>query len=186
MKVLPQLTTSRLRLRPLQFSDVPFIANFANNRNISDNTLHIPFPYDEADAEQWIVNTNKGLSENKIYSFAITELERDQFIGAIGLHRDEENDRAEIGYWIAEPYWNRGYASEALAALLDFGFNQLQLNKLFATHLIENPASGRVLVKNGMLKEGELKDHYRKGSEYKSVVQYRLTNAEYQHMHSPH
>ena len=84
-----------------------------------------------------------------------------------------------MGYWLAEPYWNQGYTSEAAAALLQYGFNTLGLHKILATHLVENPASGKVMIKNGMIKEGELKDHAKKNGVYRSLIQYRLTKEEY-------
>ena len=88
-------------------------------------------------------------------------------------------DRAALGYWLAEPFWNNGFVTEAVGRLLAFGFQELKLNKIYATHLLHNPASGRVMIKNGMVKEGELIDHMKKGDEYMSVAQYRLTRKEY-------
>jgi RimJ/RimL family protein N-acetyltransferase len=65
--------------------------------------------------------------------------------------------------------------------VLTFGFRQLELNKIYATHFLNNPASGKVMEKNGMVKEGELKEHIRKNGEYLSLVQYRLTQKGYQY-----
>ena len=64
-----------------------------------------------------------------------------------------------MGYWIAEKFWNQGLATEAVKALLKYGLNNLQLNKILATHLAENLSSGKVMIKNKMIKEGELKEH---------------------------
>ena len=100
-------------------------------------------------------------------------------IGQIGLHIDKENNKAEIGYWIAEPFWGKGLASEANNSILKFGFEELKINKIYATHFINNPASGKVLINSKMIKEAELKDHYKKGKEYQTVFQYRLTLKEY-------
>jgi len=103
-----------------------------------------------------------------------------EFIGGVGLRVDKFHNRAELGYWVAEPFWNNGFITEAVTAILEFGFNTLKLNKILATHLVENPASGKVMIKNGMIKEGELVDHYKKDGEYKSVLQYRLTKREFE------
>ena len=100
-------------------------------------------------------------------------------IGQIGLHIDKENNKAEIGYWITEPFWGKGLASEANNSILKFGFEELKINKIYATYFINNPASGKVLINSKMIKEADLKDHYKKGKEYQTVFQYRLTLKEY-------
>jgi len=78
-----------------------------------------------------------------------------------------------------EKYWNKGYATEATQAVLNFGFFKLKLNKIYATHILENLASGKVMVKNNMIREGVLKDHTKNGDVYRSLVQYRLTKNEF-------
>lgn len=117
--------------------------------------------------------------EKQKYVFAIAIQETDAFVGAIGLHLDQANNKAELGYWIGEPYWNKGIATESIKAILQFGFESLDLQKIYATHFTDNPASGKVMHKNDMIREGTLKDHYKKGEVYKSVIQYRLTKEEY-------
>jgi ribosomal-protein-alanine N-acetyltransferase len=63
----------------------------------------------------------------------------------MGLPLERRFDRAEAGYWLGRPFWSRGLATEALAVVLQFGFTDLKLNKIYATHTAENPASGRVM-----------------------------------------
>mgnify|MGYP006434173225 CR=1 FL=1 len=72
-----------------------------------------------------------------------------------------------------------GFATEAVREIIKFGFKEVELNKIIATHLLNNPASGKVMAKNGMIKEGELKEHVRKNGEYLSLIQYRLTSNEF-------
>jgi len=93
---------------------------------------------------------------------------------------NKENNRAEFGYWVGEPFWGQGIATEAVAAILKFGFQELNLNKIYATHYLENPSSGKVLVNNKMINEAELKEHYKNGDVYGSVIQYRLTKKEFE------
>ena len=100
-------------------------------------------------------------------------------MGGIGLRINKRFNRAELGFWLGEPFWNNGYITEAAGAALSFGFEKLGLNKIYATHLPKNPASGKVMQKNGMIREGTLVDHIKKGDQYLSVIQYRLTRAEY-------
>lgn len=121
----------------------------------------------------------QGFKNKERYVFAITFKNSDELIGEIGLHLDKSNDSAQFGYWIAEPFWGKGAASEATAAILKFGFIDLHLNKIYATHYPENPASGKVMLKNKMIKEAELKAQYKIDGSYRDVIQYRLTKAEY-------
>lgn len=173
------LTTKRLHLRRPLIKDVPALALHLNNRVISDNTLTIPFPYAKSDAVQWVNKNKQEWKDKTSYVFVITLKKSGALIGAMGLHMIPLHDRAEVGYWIAEPQWNKGYATEALTAVLDFGFNQLQLHKIFATHIVANSSSGKVMLKAGMIKEAKLADQYKKNGRYVSVMQYRMTKDEF-------
>lgn len=183
--VFPKLITERLILDQIKISDIPLIVKFAGNSNITDNTRTMPHPYYEEDAIAWINLANKGFKEKNNYTFAIRSKSSLEFMGGIGLIMNTENNRAELGYWLAEPFWNKGYTTEAVKAILQFGFETLKLNKIIAMYLTTNEASGKVMVKNGMIKEAELKDHdIKRGTtladnEYVSLIQYRLTKSEY-------
>jgi len=122
---------------------------------------------------------NQGLKEETNFIFAICRESTSEFIGGIGLRVNKRFNRAELGFWIAEPFWNNGFATEAVGKIIKFGFQEVELNKIFATHLPNNPASGKVMAKNGMVKEGELKDHVRKKEEYLNLIQYRITENEF-------
>lgn len=180
MEKFPELKTERLILGKVTYKDIPKIIDYAGNKNVSDTTLNIPHPYEKDHALFWINSAEKGFEEGTQYTFAQRVRATDEFIGGIGLKIDPRFDRAVLGYWIAEEFWNKGYATEAVEAILKFGFFQLSLNKIYATHLVENTASGKVMIKNGMIKEGELKDHTKKGDQYRSLIQYRLTKEEYE------
>jgi RimJ/RimL family protein N-acetyltransferase len=175
----PELKSERLRLGELSVKDIPTIVEYAGNPNISVTTLNIPHPYSEKDAVNWISMAYQGFNSKWQYTFGIYLESTDEFIGGIGLHLQRRYDRAEIGYWVAEPFWNKGYCSEATGLILDYGFKKLKLHKIIATHLVSNLASGKVMINNGMIKESELKDHYKKDKEYRSVIQYRMTKDEY-------
>lgn len=85
--------------------------------------------------------------------FAIILKETNEFIGEIGLHFDRSN-RAQLGYWVGQPLWNKGIVSEAVAAVLEFAFGKLALDQVYATCHTDNGASGRVVEKNGMKQSG--------------------------------
>jgi RimJ/RimL family protein N-acetyltransferase len=176
----PVLQTERLVLNQLALSDTEKVVQLAGNEKIARYTLNIPHPYHEQDAESWIQASHQYFQEGTQYTFAIRKAESPVLVGAIGLILIPKHQRAEVGYWMGEPYWNKGYISEALSAVLRFGFTELKLNKINATHLLSNPASGKVMIKNGMIYEGELAEHYLKGDVYRSVKQYRLLRAEWE------
>ena len=175
-----EIKTARLKLGQLKSIDIPRIVEFAGNKKVADMTMNIPHPYKEEDAIFWINAANQGFIKRTQYTFRIALKGNDEFIGGMGLKIDNRFNKAELGYWIGEPYWGNGYATEAAGAVLSFGFEVLNLNKIFATHLIDNPASGKVMKKNGMIKEAELVEHFRKDEKYLTVIQYRLTRKEYE------
>ena len=180
MKDFPQVETKRLVMNRWKWTDVPAITEYAGNDNVASKTVNIPHPYYEEDAVAWISATYRGYEDKTQYAFAIRTKSTGEFIGGIGLRVETRFDRAELGYWLAEPFWGNGYATEASSAVLRFGFEKLVLNKIYATHLTDNPASGKVMIKNGMIKEGELKEHTKREGIYRSIVQYRLTRSEYE------
>lgn len=179
MNKFPILETDRIRLRKPGIKDLPRIMEYANNPKVADMTLNIPHPYQEKDAIFWLNMANQGFEDKSKFIFAICLLPTDEFIGGIGLRINDRFNRAELSFWIGEPFWNNGYATEATQEVLKFGFNEVGINKIFATHLLNNPASGKVMTKNGMIKEGKLIDHMKKEDKYLSLIQYRLTQKEF-------
>jgi [ribosomal protein S5]-alanine N-acetyltransferase len=174
-----RLETDRFILRPPLKKDIPTIIKHLNQPVISQTTLHIPYPYSRKDAMIWVTKNKQEIIKGLSYTFAIIHKKTNQMIGAIGLHLNDEHNRAEVGYWIAVSHWNQGVATEALIRILEFGFLKLELNKIYATHLVKNPSSGRVMIKAGMTREGKLIEHYRKGEEYITVIQYGMTASAY-------
>ncbi|WP_019039738.1 GNAT family N-acetyltransferase [Psychroflexus tropicus] len=176
MNKLPEINTERLILTELKADDIKDIVNYASNKKISDSTLNLPHPYSEKDAIYWINLAYQGLKSRTNYIFAIRLKEESKFIGGIGLGVEKRFNRAEIGYWIAEPFWGKGIATEANKAVIEFGFKDLGLNKLTSSHLSKNPASGKVMQNSGMIKEGVLKKHILKDEIYHDLVVYGITN----------
>ncbi|MAT56782.1 MAG: GNAT family N-acetyltransferase [Ignavibacteriae bacterium] len=179
MDKFPEIKTSRLILGKLSINDIPKIIEYASNKKIADTTLNIPHPYEVRDAIFWINNANKGFENKSQFTFGIKIKTNYEFIGGIGLKINNVLNQAELGYWIAEKYWNKGFATEAVEAIIKFGFKELHLNKICASHLEQNPASGKVLIKNGMIKEGELIMETKKDDHYKVLIQYRLNRTEF-------
>ncbi|WP_041264791.1 GNAT family N-acetyltransferase [Bernardetia litoralis] len=179
-----QLETERLILNSLSYKDIPKITAYLQNPKISENVINIPFPYSEKDAIFWINLGNQGRESKEVYNFAIRlkEDEKLNFIGAIGIRLDKKHNKAELGYWLGEPFWGKGFMSEATKRIIKFGFEILELNKINATHFLHNPASGKIMIKNKMIKEAEIKEHFKKGDIYLDIIQYRLTRKEYKNL----
>jgi RimJ/RimL family protein N-acetyltransferase len=167
----PTLTTDRLILRPFELADAPAVQRLAADREIAANTLLIPHPYPEGAAEEWI-NGHDDASPNLI--FAVTLRDAGEAMGAIGLHMEPRHERAEIGYWLGVPYWGNGYMTEAARAVVGYAFDGGGVNRVFAYHFTRNPASGRVLQKIGMQREGTMRQHLVKWNERVDVDCYGI------------
>lgn len=174
MKKFPIIETERLILSKLEEKDIPFIVEYLQHRIYSDLTSNIPYPYTESDARFWLRMSKDAFENNTGYTFGIRNKEG-HIIGAIGLH-DREDDKAELGYWLGIPYWSKGYVTEAAKAIVDFGFNELGFHKIFATHFLHNPASGRIMEKIGMEQEAVLIQEIKKDGEYFDLVRYSIFN----------
>jgi RimJ/RimL family protein N-acetyltransferase len=140
---IPVLETKRLAMRAPRLEDAKLVAALANDRRIAENTARVPHPYRLADAESFIAGASKAGEA----AFLIT-LRDKTVVGACGImfHYD---DMPELGYWLGVPYWGKGYATEALHALIDYAFTDLGHEALQAGARVTNPASRRVLEKCG-------------------------------------
>ena len=138
----PVLATARLTLRAPRREDVKAIAAIADDRRIAENTARIPHPYAVGDAERFVTSVNKRDGEATFVIMLDGTL-----IGACGI--DPRADGLELGYWLGVPYWGQGYATEAVRAMIDHAFGDLQQETLQAGARVSNPASRRVLEKCG-------------------------------------
>lgn len=134
-----------------------FLLKNFNNLNVVKSLFNPPFPYTEENAEDWIRTRQKRMEEGN-YCFKIIRKTDNKILGNINLDIREYKINGEVGYWIEEESWKNGYATEALKAVIDFGFKKLKLHKIYAKHYVDNPASGRVMQKCGMKYEGTQKE----------------------------
>jgi RimJ/RimL family protein N-acetyltransferase len=175
----PVLPGARLLLRPFVLADAPRVRLLAGERDVASTTINIPHPYEDGMAEAWIGTHRLGFERGELAVFAVEERERGDVVGAMSLTISRAHERAELGYWIGVPYWGNGFATEAARELLRYGFEQLGLNRIYATHFSTNPASGRVLQKLGMRHEGVRRQHIRKWGEYLDSEIYGLLRSEW-------
>jgi len=175
----PSIDTQRLILRPFCPDDASAVQHLAGQWVIADTTLNIPHPYEDGMAEKWIEGHEPGYENGSLATFAIELREDPNLIGAIGLRINRSLNKGELGYWIGKPYWNLGYATEATVAVLAFGFEDLQLNRIQAMHLARNPPSGRVMEKAGMRREGTTRQDTMKWGKYEDLVIYGIVSEDW-------
>ena len=170
----PSLATPRLTLRPFTTDDVAAVHRTCSDREIARNTLRIEHPYPDGAALHWIKQHPDLWLKGEAAVFAICVTESSQFVGAMGLEISEDHQNAELGYWIDRSHWGNGYCTEAAAAVIVFAFEQLALHRVHAHYMTRNPASGRVMEKVGMTKEGLLRKHVRKWGVFEDVAFYGI------------
>jgi RimJ/RimL family protein N-acetyltransferase len=159
-------------------ADGPEVERLAGDRLVAATTAHIPHPYPPGEGAAWISGHEAAWVRGESVTFAVERREDGALLGAIGLRIERDHERAELGYWIGVPYWGQGYATEAARAVMDFGFDELGLNRVYARHMGSNPASGRVMEKIGMRFEGELRSHERKWGAFSDTRFYGLLHAD--------
>lgn len=174
MSKYPEIVTDRLILRGFRDDDAPVIRDLAGAREVAEMTLNIPHPYLDGMAEIWMSSHEEEYESGMGIVFAIIQKSTDYLIGAVGLTVSKRFARAELGYWIGKSYWGQGYATEAARALVKYGFEEMKLNKISATHMTRNPASGKVMMKIGMEQEGILKQHALKWDQFVDLAAYGL------------
>jgi len=173
------LETERLILRPPCSDDIPRIVEYAGSEEVARMTLTIPHPYKPKHAEEFIAFCEEETEARRIFTFAITYKPEDTLVGCMGIGNDTKHRSGELGYWMGKPHWGKGYTTEAARRMLKFGFEVLHLNRIYATHFADNPASGRVMQKIGMAQEGVLRQCYHRWGQFRDAVCYSILKAEY-------
>jgi len=171
----PTLHTRRLGLGAFVPEDAEELQRLAGAREIADTTLMIPHPYELDHALAWIGNQRKEAVRGRAANFAVRLADGGHLIGCAGLRDiDPEHRQAELGFWIGHEYWGQGYAREAAGAVIRYGFEVLDLNRIYAHHMARNPAAGRVLLHLGMRREGVMRQRVRKWGVFEDVVLYAI------------
>ena len=176
MSTQPTLETPRLKLRPYTEADIPELLPLIGTREVAATTLRIAHPYTEQDAKAFL---ELAKDPDKLW-LAITLRSDGRQIGGIGLRVEKQHHHAELGYWLGVPFWGHGYATEAAADILRYGFETLALHRIFASHFKQNPASGRILKKVGMKYEGCQREHLLKWDRFVDSELYGMLRREWE------
>lgn len=158
------ITTERLILRQHTAADAAAMTRGIGNLAVARMLSSPPWPYELAHAEQWIAGRPAARADGSAHCYAIAT-EAEGVIGTISLSRmdrypDIAPDAWELGYWLAEPVWGRGYATEAGRALLGAADCDLGVNAVVAAYFTENVQSCHVLEKLGFQKAGAIRAHF--------------------------
>ena len=164
-------------IRPWRLEDASEITKIIKNKKVMDNLRDLPNPYSEQDAVDYI-NLMLAADPNQTYAFAVA-LE-DKVIGSIGAFRQDNihSKSAEVGYYIGEPYWDKGYGTSALEQLCDYLFENTDLIRLYAEPFSHNKGSRRILEKVGFEQEGTLRSNAVKNGKIIDMTMYSLLRDE--------
>lgn len=177
--MMPTIRTRRLTLRAAKMSDAEDLYEYSRDPAVAKHVLwdaHTSIHQTRAYIRYLIRQYKNGQPS----SFVISITETGKVVGTIGfMWIQQENRSAEVGYSLSRAYWNQGIMTEALTALLDFGFLKLNLNRIEAQHESDNPASGRVMAKAGMSFEGRLRQRIYNKGRFADVDLYSILRQEY-------
>jgi RimJ/RimL family protein N-acetyltransferase len=157
MHELPTIDTPRLRLRPFTPQDAPRLAHLCADPDVASTTLNLPHPYQLSDAQRWIPKHAEEFDSGVAMTLAVTMRDVELLVGNITLRLCRSHNSGELGYLVGRRYWGRGYCTEAARAVVAYAFAELGLERVEAQHFARNPASGRVMEKIGMTREGLLR-----------------------------
>lgn len=174
----PVLETNRLVLRPLRRRDAKDIFSYASDPDVARFVLWDP--HRSVSETRSYIRYMQSLSRRGLpSSWAVTLRDSGKVIGTVGfMWYSEANSAAELGYSFSKSFWNHGYATEALRAVIRSVFDALPVNRLEAQHDLRNPASGRVMEKSGMKKEGILRQRIRNKGEYVDVALFAILRSD--------
>lgn len=175
------ITTSQARvfLRLPKPEDIPVIYKLVRDPKVLRYTL-VPYPYFKRHAVDFVEMSSRSLKERSAYIFVIIEKESNQMVGAVGLHLvTQVHKKAELGYWMGKPFRGMGYTTEASRMLIEYGFKNLKLERIYAYAMTDNPDSQRVLKKCGFLKEGLLRHHIKRQGRWRDLYAYAILKSEW-------
>ncbi len=160
------------KLRKWELSDLDHLVEIANNSKIAENlTNHFPHPYTRESGEGFI-QMARSHPENRIFAISIDG----QANGAIGIHPQQDIfvKNAELGYWLAEPFWGKGIMTKAVREIVKYGFKQFDINRIFARPFGNNIGSQRVLENAGFTLEGKFEKTIFKNGKFEDELVYAI------------
>jgi ribosomal-protein-alanine N-acetyltransferase len=174
------LNTERLIIRPLSESDAPDIYKNVKEYDIAKWAINIPHPYPKDGAIKYIKQTKELMKKGLSYELAIQIESTKEVLGVISLMKvDRRHKNAELGYWVGKKFWNRGIATEAVSKVMEFGFQMLNLERIYAKCFHNNEASRKVMEKVGMKLEGKFRHEVFKENKFIDTLYYGILKEEW-------
>ena len=178
----PNLETDRLFLRPFRFEDADSLVSLLKDKEISEKTRFIPYPYTFDMAKTWIGSHLDLLAQKKSMTYAVEHKKTKALIGTVGLTSEDKfsvDSSAEVGYWIGKQHWRLGYGTESVNAMISYGFYELKLGSIFASVMQNNLGSIKLLQKLGMKKTGKKEQYFEARKKTYNVFYYGITAQQY-------
>ena len=181
MKIPDRIETRRLLLRKLNHMDAPALYENIRLKRVSRWLKVVPYPYPKNLALKFVLEAAAKFENGTGFNFGIEIKGKVKKVaGVISLDKvNYENKNAVLGYWLGEKNWGKGYMTEAVKAVLDFGFKRLKLHRIQAGVYSENLASKMVLEKTGFTLEGTEREKYFKEGRWGNYHTYGLLKREY-------
>ncbi|MNI51338.1 putative ribosomal N-acetyltransferase YdaF [compost metagenome] len=175
------LETSRLLMRRYREEDAKSVYQVVSQRAIAETTIMLPHPYPRQTVDWWINYVNGNFDQGKAYEFGLFKKDSPgDYIGNCGLVSiSGEHNNGELGFFVRPEDWNTGYATEACQALLEFGFDNLGLERIFGRCMAKNPGSKRVMEKSGLTLEGLARHEVLKWGMYEDVWHLGVVRSEW-------
>ena len=174
-----RLETERLILRAVEEEDAPDLLPIMNDPDVTENLL-LPHPYPEERVNQWILSGRESLQHAERYEIAVVRKDTGRAIGVCSLYRvSREHLSAELVYWIGKEHWGKGYITEAARRVIEFGFEDLGLERICAGCFARNNASERVIEKLGFKPEGLARGEFKKGDERFDTLHFGLLREDF-------
>ena len=176
---MPELRTPRLLLRKLTMRDAPDIFRYSKDPEVARHVLWDPHR-SIGDSRAYLRYILRRYRAHEPASWGIVHRETGRVIGTIGfMWIQHDNNAAEVGYSLAREFWNHGLMTEALSAVIRYGFDSLGLNRIEAQHETTNPASGAVMRKCHMQREGTLRGRLFNKGKYVDVELYAILKKDF-------
>ncbi|KPC53957.1 GNAT family N-acetyltransferase [Amantichitinum ursilacus] len=182
MPDIPVLLTPRLLLSGFTVADADRIAEFAGDFGVAEMLVNTPHPYPDGMAQAWVDTHEEHWNRGNALYLAVRDRADGRMLGCVELHDMQPGHRAELGYWMAQPYWGRGYATEAARALVIFAFQHLGLYRLDATAFARNAPSICILERLGFQSEGLRPGYTRSIAGLEDVLLYGLLREDFLRM----
>ncbi len=174
------LETDRFELRSVVAGDAPKIVDLLNHEEITGSTIGFPYPYTEKHAMDWIADVTSAANADKYAIFLVYSKDTGELVGGVGLNDiDRENKTAELGYSTRLGHWRKGIMTEAAYRIVQYGFEELILNRIWASTISTNYASARVMEKIGMKYEGMHLGEFIKNGEPVDMEHYAIIKSRY-------